>query len=396
MLKKVFASFSIVCLIFSASVHPCLADEASPQYTLSLTASVGDRDSSIDGYYFASYPSFDRWRLYSSSAPTFTRQPLTVKSGLYEPAAYDRTLIVALGIQNDTAGSDSWFNNVNNYADKPTVYYSDSRDSGIDMAGNKSYINGVDAANDVYQNFGAAGEIFNFRVTVPAYSNSFTFSTSGFVLFTTETSPWHVVSYGGYIIDTADSSVLGVIEQILTNTSNIDVNIANLVEAINQMLQTMRSINADTNTIVEVLGQLSELNSQQLARLELISSNVDAIYALLSKALETESDVVSQAAQDATVGIQDNANLEAEYQAAMQGSYDRLDLENFNLNFLSGSLQVVTTIFSDMWAAFGDYNIIFLFPLVLGVALLGIGRISRTGGGNSSRTSEHKGGEGGA
>lgn len=395
MLKKVFASFSIVCLIFSVSVLPCLAEESNG---ISITAAVGDRDMSMDGYYYASIPSTDRTYLYSfeSSGITFTRQPLTVKSALYSPKEYDRTMILSLGIQNNTAGGDSWFNNVNNYADKPTVYYSDSRDDGIDMAGNKSYANGVDAANDVYQNFGGAGEIFNFRVTIPAYSNSFTFSTSGFVVFTTEASPWHVVSYGGYIIDTADSSVLSVIEQILSDTSSIDLNVGNLVTAVNDILAQLRSIGADTSTIVEVLGTLEDLSNRQLSQLELIADNTEAIYFFLTQALKTESDAMKEAASEATSKIENNSSAEAYYQASMQGSYDRVDLENFDLTFMDSSLELIANIFGDMWVSFGQWKIIFTFPLFLGVALLVIGRISRTGGGNSSRTSEHKGGEGGA
>lgn len=394
MLRKVFASFSIACLIFSASVLPCLAEEFSNE--IAVTAGIGDRDTSAIAYYHVSLPFTGRTALYSQSFTTFTKQPMTVHSAYYAPKPYDRTLYVAIGIENDTAGYDSWFNGQNNYTVKPTVYYADSRDPAANSPGLRSYPNGVTAANAVYTAYGEAGEIFNYKVTVPAYSNSFEFDSTGLVLFTTQATPWHIVSYGGYVVDTADDSVLGIVEQILADTSSIDVNIGNLVSAINDILAQLRSIGADTSTMVEVLGTLEDLSVRQLDQLELIANNTEAIYYFLTEALKTESDAMQEAAFDATNKIENNSSAEAYYQASMQGSYDRVDLENFNLTFMDSSLELIATIFGDMWLSFGQWKIIFTFPLFLGVALLVIGRISRTGGGNSSRNSEHKGGEGGA
>lgn len=397
MLRKVFASFFIACLIFSASVLPCLANTtAYPDYIMEVTAGFAANDLSKDGYFYAGIPSSGRWRLYSNSSVTYSAQPMRVASGLYAPADHDRTLFISLGFQTDTASEDSWFNGVNDYVNKPDLVWADSRDDGETDSGTYTLVDGVEAANDIYGITGAAGEIFNFQVTIPAYSNMFTFHTNGFVNFTVADVPWHCVTYGGYIIDTADSSLLGVVEQILDNTASIDANVANMVTAINDILAQLRTIGADTATMVEILTNLEDLNDRQLSQLELIANNTEAIYFFLTEALKTESDEMKQAASDATSKIENNSSAEAYYQASMQGSYDKLDLENFDLTFMDSSLELIATIFGDMWLAFGQWKIVFTFPLFLGVALLVIGRISRTGGGNSSRNSEHKGGEGGA
>lgn len=393
MLKRVFASFSIACLIFSASVLPCLANTtAYPNYIMEFTAGFAFDDLSKSGYSYAGIPSSGRWILYTNSDVTYSAQPMRVKSGLYEPVEYDRTLILSVGFQTATASGDCWFSGVD-YSAYPDLSYTDSRDSGNVV---RTYTDAVRTANSIYGLTGEAGEIFNYQVTIPAYSNMWEFNTSGFVNFTVAAVPWHSVTYGGYIIDTADSSLLGVVEQILANTENIDADMTAMVTAINDILAQLRTIGADTATMVEILTNLEDLNDRQLSQLELIANNTEAIYFFLTEALKTESDEMKQAASDATSKIENNSSAEAYYQASMQGSYDKLDLENFDLTFMDSSLELIATIFGDMWLAFGQWKIVFTFPLFLGVALLVIGRISRTGGGNSSRNSEHKGGEGGA
>lgn len=397
MLKKAFASFSIACLIFSVSVLPCFAEPtAYPDYIMEITAGFAFDDLSKDGYFYAGIPSAGRWTLYSNSSVTYSAQPLRVKSGLYEPVDYDRTLILSVGFQTDTESGDAWFNGVDQYANKPDVVWTDSRDDGETDSGTNTLVDGVEAANDIYSVTGEAGEIFNFQVTIPAYSNMFTFHTEGFVNFTVADVPWHCVTYGGYIIDTADSGILAVVEQILANTSSIDGSLLNMVTAINDILAQLTSIGADTQTMVEVLSSLEDLNDRQLDQLELIAENTEAIYYFLTQALKAESDAMKEHAQQATEQIENQSQAEEYYRQSMVGNLNRVDLENFDLTFMDGPLFIVTDLFSVMWDIFGQWKIIFTFPLFLGMALLLIGRISRTGGGNSSRNSERKGGEGGA
>lgn len=376
MLKRLCASFSIACLIFSVSVLPCLAEEWGD--SIAVTASVGDRDSSTNQYYHATFPFSGRTIFYSSDAATFTKQPLTVTSALYAPVEYDRTMILSVGIQNNTAGYDSWFNGVDQYVNSPSVFYADSRMDGSETSGLVEYPDGVQEANDVYEVYGEAGEIFNFQVVIPAYSNSFEFSTAGFVTFTTEASPWHIVSYGGYIIETADHSILGVVEQILADTSSIDGNIANIVTAINDILIELRSIGADTSTIVTLLNGLTDLSERQLNTLENVASNVEAIYYFLTEELKDKAEATDQVVSDTATQIENQHMAEDFYMTNMDSEYKKLQLDQVSLSGVTGGLSLVSALFQDVWTVIGKWQIVYTFPLTLGIALLVIGRIAKS------------------
>lgn len=393
-LKRCFASFVLALLLSSVFLVPCFAETWGEG--IAITASVGDRDSSAIQYYHVTLPFSGRTSLYTGDSVTFTKQPLTVRSALYAPADYDRTMILSLGIQNNTAGYDSWFNGVNQYTNPASLYYSDSRWDGADTNGLVEYPDAVTEANDVYEVYGDAGEIFNFQVTIPAYSNSFEFSTAGFVTFTTEAYPWHIVSYGGYIIDTADDTILEVVEQILQNTSDLSVNFGNLVLTVNDILAELRAVGADTATTVELLEGLTDLSDRQLQRLESISSSVDAIYAFLTQALAQESEQLSQEVGEVADQIRQNARDEELYRVELQTNYENLNLRGFSFGSVAGALELIGNIFTDVWNSLGSWSILYTYPLMLGIILLVIGRLGKTGGGNSSRNSEHRGGEGGA
>lgn len=328
----------------------------------------------------------------TSRGTAVSRVPLKVISNYYEPRTYDRTIFLSAGL---VSTSEAWFNNVSDYVEssRPTVYFSDSRLD--DQKTLSEYPYGVEKGNNIYNIMTTHGEMFNFVITVPAYSNCIKFETTPYVVFSADPS-WTISSFGAYIVDTAEPGALNAIQQLIVNTASIDANVGRMVEAINLILEQMRALNADTDTIITLLNSLVDLNERELTQLENISTSVDAIYYFLTQALKDEADELSQEAENVAGAIQNNGQAEEYYQTSMQGSYDSLDLDNFTFGGITGGMELVGRIFSDIWAAFGEYNVLFTYPLILGIALLVIGRLSKTGGGNSSRNSEHKGGEGGA
>lgn len=211
-------------------------------------------------------------------------------------------------------------------------------------------------------------------------------------------------------VDTADPAILGKIDEILAKLESIDsgidttndkltnisMNLNNVLTACNRIITELEAINADTDTIITALDTLTELSRSQLTQLENISKSVDAIYYFLTQALADESGKLDDEVAGAVDQIQDQSTAEDFYRESMTGHFEALDMGNFSLDSISFPLRWVGTLFSNIWAAFGDYTIIFTYPLFLGVALVVIGRLSKTGGGNSSRNTEHKGGEGGA
>ena len=93
---------------------------------------------------------------------------------------------------------------------------------------------------------------------------------------------------------------------------------------------------------------------------------------------------VDQAQDD----INDHESMESQWTGSMSSNFDALDMDSFTFpsGLLSG-FSLITGIFQDLWNGMGDYKILYVFPLFLGIALLLIGRISKFSGGQSSSRS---------
>lgn len=94
--------------------------------------------------------------------------------------------------------------------------------------------------------------------------------------------------------------------------------------------------------------------------------------------------------------------IESEWTGSMTENFNALDLSGFTFpGGLVAAFALITGIFNDLWNGMGDYKILYVFPLTLGVVLLLIGRISkfsdRSSSANSSsgRSSSGRGGKGG-
>lgn len=86
--------------------------------------------------------------------------------------------------------------------------------------------------------------------------------------------------------------------------------------------------------------------------------------------------------------LDDLDSVESEWTGSMTSNFDALDLGNFSFpSGLVSGFALITGIFQDLWNSMGEYKILFVFPLTLGVVLLLIGRISKFSGGHSSRSS---------
>lgn len=73
----------------------------------------------------------------------------------------------------------------------------------------------------------------------------------------------------------------------------------------------------------------------------------------------------------------------------MTENFNKLDISNFTFpTGLVSGFSLITGIFQDIWNAMGEYKIMYVFPLTLGIVLLLIGRISRFAGRGSSRKSD--------
>ena len=122
----------------------------------------------------------------------------------------------------------------------------------------------------------------------------------------------------------------------------------------------------------------------------LISGNPRFVYYFRNCSFDvlTGSPVLDGFVDDAQNDINDHESMESQWTGSMSSNFDALDMDSFAFpsGLLSG-FSLITGIFQDLWNGMGDYKILYVFPLFLGIALLLIGRISKFSGGQSSSRS---------
>lgn len=83
--------------------------------------------------------------------------------------------------------------------------------------------------------------------------------------------------------------------------------------------------------------------------------------------------------------INKHEELESQWVGSMTENFNALGFDSFSWSdSLVSGFSLFSGIFMDIWRALGGATILFTFPLLLGVALLLIGRISRSGGRSGS------------
>lgn len=86
--------------------------------------------------------------------------------------------------------------------------------------------------------------------------------------------------------------------------------------------------------------------------------------------------------------INDHNALESEWTGSMTQNFDALNVSSFSYpsGLLSG-FGLLTGIFNDLWNGLGEYKILYVFPLTLGIVLVLVGKMSRYSGRASARSS---------
>lgn len=94
---------------------------------------------------------------------------------------------------------------------------------------------------------------------------------------------------------------------------------------------------------------------------------------------------LSDATTNADNSLQQSNELETHWVGVMNDYFSDLNLANFSWDSgLFGAFSLVSELFMRLWGVLGKYNILYVFPLTLSVVLLLVGRISRTGGRETS------------
>lgn len=153
-------------------------------------------------------------------------------------------------------------------------------------------------------------------------------------------------------------------------------------------------IYTDTKPITEVqiIGYFSNVWSShrvwegaQNCRLEMFFDPASTF----SYTLLTDNEVLNGYNDNAQQSINDHESIESQWTGSMTSNFDALDPESFTYpSGLISGFSLITGIFNDLWNGMGEFKILYVFPLTLGIMLLVIGKLSKFAGhGSSARKS---------
>lgn len=169
---------------------------------------------------------------------------------------------------------------------------------------------------------------------------------------------------------------LGFAFAYVVNTDN-----AEILSYLDQIIDHLRNMDADLDIVIQLLRSCVDYLNNLVHTTDDIAQNISGIYDLLKNALAVESAAVSQESQHVGDQIMMQADGEKYWKDKNNENFNALDIGNFTFdNGLMSALGAVGKWFSNLWDALGPVTIIFTFPLVLGISLVVVGRVSRASG----------------
>lgn len=189
-----------------------------------------------------------------------------------------------------------------------------------------------------------------------------------------------------YVVHSTDDAVVGAVNDILTqvkvirsNTDTISSELASCLSVLNSILVQCKDINADTDTIISILNAVK-------SELVTLNGKVNDIYTLLKDSLKSETASLDKQSSEAAEQIMQRVDSEQYWSDKNTETFTALDMGNWSFGSgVVGTLPTVSNLFKGLWDSFGEAVLIFTFPLMLGLALVIIGRISRHSGNGSKK-----------
>lgn len=284
------------------------------------------------------------------------------------PVDFNRTLILNLGVQ----GLSLDVTNEDIFSYTHIYWYASSYQR-------QTYENGCWVAYDSMLTPNGMTKFYKF--IIPAKATAFSASMPNRFKFTSNGNSIGLVSFGGYVVDTDNQNVVDVVVDILSQvqkinatTGDINTKLSSCLTALNSILAQCKALNADTDTMITILNAVK-------SQLVTLNFKVDNIYTLLKDSLKTESAAVDKKSEEIGEQIMQRVDSEQYWSDKNTETFNALDIGNFSFgNGVVGTLPTVSNLFKGLWDSFGDAVLIFTFPLMLGLALVIIGRISRHSG----------------
>lgn len=178
----------------------------------------------------------------------------------------------------------------------------------------------------------------------------------------------------GYVVHSGDQSVVEQVNAILEEVKKVNGNLTSAISVLNQILAQCQAIKADTASILSVLRVCQD-------QLITLNGKVDDIYKLLKDSLATEAGAVDKKSEELAGQIMQRVDSEQYWNDKNTENFNALDMGNWSFgDGVVGALPTVGNLFKSLWDSIGDATLIFIFPLMLGIALVIVGRVSRTAG----------------
>lgn len=282
------------------------------------------------------------------------------------PVDFNRTLVLNLGVQ----GLSLDVTNEQLFSTTHVYWYASSYNQQI-------YENGCWVSYDSMLTPNGLTKFY--KLIIPATATSFRASMPNGFNFTTNGNSVGLVSFGGYVVNTDDQDIVDVINDILTQVKRINSNTLSALTALNSILDQCKSLNSDTDTIISILNAVK-------SQLVSLNGKVDDIYTLLKDSLKTETAALDKKSAETGEQIMQRVDSEQYWSDKNTENFNALDMGNWSFGIgVVGTLPTVSNLFKGLWDSFGEGVLLFTFPLMLGLALVIVGRISRHSGNGSKK-----------
>ena len=355
-LKRSCAVLATLLVIFSVSLVPAYGDTPAAAVNSPL-------------FLYVNFPTADPLLVSAAYPVPWNKYEIGYAWNLNDSYAETR-----LGV------TSSQFKALSSSGSQPTIYYAYCAACGSGVSA-PAYISGISStiSGTAYNiNGGSIGSITQTlvsqmsgggehqkvavcRTTLPHNTTQFEFpvhsNSPGFRLYQGTNSLGFAFAY---VVNTDNIEILSYLDQILEHLSNMDVDLDTVIQLLRSCVDYLNKISINTDNI---------------------ANDVAGIYDLLKNALAEESSAVSQESQHVGDQIMMQTDAESYWKDKNTENFNALDIGNFSFdNGLMSALSVVGNWFSNLWDALGPVTIIFTFPLVLGIALVVVGRVARSAG----------------
>ena len=375
-LKSCVALVVFCCSLLLSCISPAWADTTSGEpNSFAIYASFNGGPVSTSGTAPLVFPAsghhlFYSWKPETGKALSF-RPDFAVPEIV--PADFNRTLVFNLGFQ----GLSLDVTNEDLFSATHIYWYASSYTQ-------QKFENGCWVSYDSMLTPNGLTKFY--KIIIPATATSFRGSVPNRFKFTTNGNSVGLVSFGGYVVDTDNQDVVDVVadilaqvQQINSTTGYINTKLSSCLTALNSILAQCKALNADTDTIITILNAVK-------SQLVTLNGKVDNIYTLLKDSLKSESAAVDKKAQETGEQIMQRVDSEQYWSDKNTENFDAIDMGNWSFGTgVVGTLPTVSNLFKGLWDSFGEGVLLFTFPLMLGLSLVIVGRISRHSGNGSKK-----------